>query len=320
MKHITVIHMGAIGDLVQAMPTLRAVRMKWPAARVLIVGRCERTALARMAGLVDACADFDVFAHAPAASREADLVIDLFSAAMTKPAAAGADVCRIDPLPPAGWTQPAAVWLLRQAAARLDLLPVPEAPEIPVPQPLLDEARGLLAERGIGGRFAAIGAGSGSTKKNWPLARFQEIANRLRRDGGGVRSQEPYAFKAPDPLAPGTGRKVVWLSGPAEQERGTLASLPPLEIVLGDLSLERAAAVLALADVYVGNDSGLTQVAAAVRRPDGRATPTVALFGPTDPRIWGPQCPRGRPVPSPDGTMSAIDVDRVWAETNSLIS
>jgi len=299
MKHITVIHMGAIGDLVQALPTLRAVRLKWPAARVLIVGRSERTALARMAGLVDACADFDVFAHAPPASREADLVIDLFSAAMTKPAASGGDVCHIDPLPPAEWTQPASVWLLRQAAARLDLPPVPEAPEIPVPQPLLDEARGLVAARGIGERFAAIGAGSGSAKKNWPLARFQEIADRLRRDGG---------------------RKVVWLSGPAEQERGTLASLPPQEIVLADLSLERAAAVLALADIYVGNDSGLTQVAAAVRRPDGRATPTVALFGPTDPRIWGPQSPRGRPVPSPDAAMSAIDVDRVWAETKSLIS
>ncbi|MCX5685452.1 MAG: hypothetical protein NT049_17485, partial [Planctomycetota bacterium] len=85
MKQITIIHMGAIGDLVQAMPTLRAVRAKWPAANLMLVGRCERTALAQMAGLVDACVDFDVFSHAPAASREADLVIDLFNAAMTKP-------------------------------------------------------------------------------------------------------------------------------------------------------------------------------------------------------------------------------------------
>jgi heptosyltransferase-3 len=299
MKHIIVIHMGAIGDLVQAMPTLRAVRAKWPAARVLLVGRCERTALARMAGLVDACADFDVFSHAPPASREADLVIDLFSAAMTKPASARGDVCRIDSLPPAGWSQPASVWLIRQATARLGLPPVPETPELPVPQPLLDEARRMLAARGIGERFAAIGAGSGSAKKNWPLARFQEIADRLRRE---------------------TGRQVAWLSGPAEQDRGTLVSLPQDEAVLGDLPLERVAAALALADVYVGNDSGVTQVAAAVRHPDGRATPTVALFGPTDPRIWGSQHPRGRPVPSPDGTMIAIDVARVWAETRALIT
>jgi ADP-heptose:LPS heptosyltransferase len=39
--------------------------------------------------------------------------------------------------------------------------------------------------------------------------------------------------------------------------------------------------------VFVGHDSGLTHLAAALRRP------TVALFGPTDPEVWGP---RGRHV------------------------
>ena len=299
MKHITVIHMGAIGDLVQAMPTLRAVREKWPAANVMLVGRCERTTLVQMAGLVDACVDFDVFSHAPPASREADLVIDLFSAAMTKQSHAAGEVCHIEPLPPAGWAQPASVWLLRQATARLDLPPVPEAPEMPVPQPLLDEAQTLLAACGISERFAALGAGSGSTKKNWPLDRFQEIARRLRHDAG---------------------RKVVWLSGPAEQERGTLAALGPEETVLADLSLEQAAGVLALADAYVGNDSGVTQIAAAVRRPGGRPTPTVALFGPTDPRVWGPQGPHGRIVRSDDGAVGNIDVERVWAEVIAIAS
>jgi heptosyltransferase-3 len=341
MKHITVIHMGAIGDLVQAMPTLRAVREKWPAARVLLVGRCERTALARMAGLVDTCADFDAFARAPPTSREADLVIDLFSAAMTKASHAGGEVCHIEPLPPAGWTQPASVWLLRQATARLGLPHVPETPELPVPQSLADEARTMLTARGIGDRVAVLHAGSGSTKKNWPLDRFQEIARRLRSEAGGARGQEPYAFKAPDPLAPGACRQVVWLSGPAELDRGTLAALGQDETVLADLSLEQVAAVLALAEIYIGNDSGITHIAAAVRRPGGpsrasvrqahgpsksrtgsndRATPTVALFGPTDPQIWGPQGPRGRIVRSDNGAMNRIDVERVWAEVRAVTS
>ncbi|MCX5653514.1 MAG: glycosyltransferase family 9 protein [Planctomycetota bacterium] len=320
MKHIITIHMGAIGDLVQAMPTLRAVRAKWPAARMLLVGRCERTALARMAGLVDDCVDFDVFSHAPPEAREADLVIDLFSAAMTKPSHAAGEVCLIDPLPRQGWTEPASAWLLRQAAARLGLPPVPETPEIPVPETLLDEARRRLSSCGISGPFAAIGAGSGSPKKNWPLDRFQEIARRLRRVTGGARGQEPYAFKAPDPLAPGAGRQVVWLSGPAEQERGTLAALGPDETVLADLSLEQVAAVLALADMYVGNDSGVTHIAAAVRRPDGRATPTVALFSPTNPQVWGPRGPHGRIVRSDDGAVGSIDVKRVWGEVRAMIS
>jgi ADP-heptose:LPS heptosyltransferase len=44
---------------------------------------------------------------------------------------------------------------------------------------------------------------------------------------------------------------------------------------------------LATARVYAGNDSGITHLAAAV------GTPIVALFGPTDPRMWAP---RGREV------------------------
>ena len=40
---------------------------------------------------------------------------------------------------------------------------------------------------------------------------------------------------------------------------------------------------LASADAYVGNDSGITHLAAAV------GTPTLALFGPTDPNVWAPR-------------------------------
>ncbi len=40
---------------------------------------------------------------------------------------------------------------------------------------------------------------------------------------------------------------------------------------------------LAGARVFVGNDSGITHLAAAV------GTPTIALFGPTDPRVWAPR-------------------------------
>jgi heptosyltransferase-3 len=50
----------------------------------------------------------------------------------------------------------------------------------------------------------------------------------------------------------------------------------------GRLRLSEAADLLRLAAIYVGPDTAMTHLAAAC------GTPTVALFGPTDPVIWGP--------------------------------
>ncbi len=56
----------------------------------------------------------------------------------------------------------------------------------------------------------------------------------------------------------------------------------------GELSLGELGALCEMADLYVGNDTGPTQVAAAV------GCPTVAIFGPTDPRISGPIASNGK--------------------------
>ena len=102
------------------------------------------------------------------------------------------------------------------------------------------------------GGFAVIHPFSGSAKKCWPLERYRELARDL-------------------------GMPVRWCAGPEE----TLADAVRID------DLYELARWLATAHVYVGNDSGITHLAAAV------GTPVVALFGPTDPRIWAP---RGRDV------------------------
>jgi len=104
------------------------------------------------------------------------------------------------------------------------------------------------------GGFAVIHPFSGSPKKCWPLARYRELAKRLE-------SHMP----------------VRWCVGPEE----TLAEAVRID------DLYELAGWLATARVYIGNDSGITHLAAAV------GTPVIALFGPTDPRIWAP---RGRDV------------------------
>ncbi len=92
--------------------------------------------------------------------------------------------------------------------------------------------------------FIAIHPFSGSAQKNWPLEKFQEVAAQSR-------------------LA------VEWAAAPDGTHRFQ--------------SLVDVAVWLASARLYLGNDSGISHLAAAV------GTPVVALFGPTDPKIWAPR-------------------------------
>ena len=103
------------------------------------------------------------------------------------------------------------------------------------------------------GDYAVIHPFSGSPRKNWPLHRFRELARQLKMP-------------------------VRWCAGPEEE-------LPEEELddaVRFD-DLYDLAKWLANARVYIGNDSGITHLAAAV------GAPVVAVFGPTDPAVWGPR-------------------------------
>jgi heptosyltransferase III len=82
--------------------------------------------------------------------------------------------------------------------------------------------------------------------------------------------------------------RVVISGGPGSEERAYLDSVlrgvetTHVTRIDGRLSLAQAADVLRLASLYVGPDTATTHLAAAC------GTPTVALYGPTDPAIWGP--------------------------------
>ncbi|HEV3202671.1 MAG TPA: glycosyltransferase family 9 protein [Bryobacteraceae bacterium] len=104
--------------------------------------------------------------------------------------------------------------------------------------------------------FAVIHPFSGSPRKNWPLSRFRELARQLE---GSL--------------------PVRWCAGPED---------PPLDDAVRIDDLYELACWLAKARLYVGNDSGITHLAAAV------GTPVLALFGPTDPEVWGPRGPNVR--------------------------
>jgi ADP-heptose:LPS heptosyltransferase len=75
------------------------------------------------------------------------------------------------------------------------------------------------------------------------------------------------------------------IEGPADEEAVTAVTglLSRTQVpILKNCDLNLAAAVLAEASLFIGNDSGITHLAASI------GTPTVVLFGPTDPARWGP--------------------------------
>jgi len=106
------------------------------------------------------------------------------------------------------------------------------------------------------GNFAVIHPFSGSAHKNWPLSKFRELA-------GGIGRVMP----------------VEWCAGPDD---------PPLDGAVRMDDLYELACWLARARLYVGNDSGITHLAAAA------GAPVLALFGGTDPEIWAPRGPNVR--------------------------
>jgi heptosyltransferase-3 len=85
----------------------------------------------------------------------------------------------------------------------------------------------------------------------------------------------------------GEGLRIVITGGPAGEERAYVREVlsgmkAPVIDVCGRLRFAQTADLLRHAALYVGPDTATTHLAAAC------ATPTVALFGPTDPRLWGP--------------------------------
>jgi ADP-heptose:LPS heptosyltransferase len=84
--------------------------------------------------------------------------------------------------------------------------------------------------------------------------------------------------------------------------------------VLHNQNLRELASELAVSRVFIGHDSGVTHLAAAI------GLPTIALFGWTDPKIWGPLGSQVRIVASVDRKMESILVQDVERELSSLLT
>lgn len=252
-----IIRPGAIGDVILSLPALECLRGAytevWAASEVLPLIRCADALSSIAATGLDLVGIPGV--EPPhqlwERLRTFDSIVSWYGTARPEFRAAVEELPFVFfPALPAGGTTHAVDYFLSQART-LSECQVEAVPRIGCPRNPQD--------------FAVIHPFSGSPRKNWPLERFRELARRLQ-------ARMP----------------VRWCAGPNENWTVQQGSWRPETVRLENLY--ELACWLATARIYIGNDSGITHLAAAA------GVPVVAIFGPTDPRIWAPRGPNVRVV------------------------
>jgi heptosyltransferase-3 len=157
---------------------------------------------------------------------------------------------------------------------RVDLVPGPEAEA---------SIAGLLGTHGLApGGFIHIHPASRWTFKCWPADRVAALCDEL-----AARRWPIVMTAAPTP-------KELAIVEAVKQARSAVAPEPVFLDLSGRLSLKELAALTTRARLFVGVDSAPMHIAAAV------GTPTVAIFGPSGEREWGPWRTASRVVVSAD--------------------
>jgi heptosyltransferase-3 len=149
----------------------------------------------------------------------------------------------------------------------------------------------LAPEHAVSGPYAVVHASPKFRYKQWTREGWRALAGALRDRGLVV-----VATGAPDDR---DYLDDVWNAAPQVRRLD------------GRLTWQELAALLGRARIYVGPDTSVTHLAAA------SGCPTIALFGPTDPRLWGPWPAGG--LTEPWAAAGAIQRRRnVWLVQNPL--
>jgi len=145
-----------------------------------------------------------------------------------------------------------------------------------------------------GERWLAIAPGANWPGKKWP------------RD----------AYRALLDLAASRFDAAIILGSMQDQEDAHViarSTLPTL-ITAGHTALRTAAALLARAEAFVGNDSGLGHIAAAM------GIATITPFGPGDPQRYRPWGARTCVVQAPNNDLALLTPERVWSALEDLLA
>lgn len=295
-----VIRGGALGDFLLTLPVLQALREAAPDSRLELLAYPGIAELARRSGVVDGIRSIEYGPLAGFFIRGAvldpelrdyfgsfDLVVsylydpDGFFAGNLRDA--GVRRLVTGPHRPGG------------SAHAIDQLAAPLA-ELGLPLTRRTASLRTVPRSESESHAVVLHPGSGSISKNWPAERWLELAEHL------LREEET---------------RVAIVGGEADAE--VLRALRSLKTYPGagfweNLPLPELAGRLAASRLYVGHDTGVSHLAAVV------GTPSLLVFGPTEPGIWAPPHEHVRILRAPEGRLDDLPLHVVRNAVGPLLA
>jgi len=298
---LLVIRGGAIGDFILTLPAIKLLREAFPDAHLEILGYRHIVALAERRFYADAIRSIEYSAMAGFFVPRSELAADLaeYFASFQQVISYLFD--------PDGFFEAnvrrAGVKYFLRAFAKIDdsehaakqlarplqsLALYLEDHAAAVHPSAADRASAAEFLGNVGTPLIAIHPGSGSAKKNWPIERWRKVGARLLENGAEL-------------LLVGGEADDAQLAALSETWRGA-----PVRIAR-DLPLPQLAAVFERCALFLGHDSGISHLAAAV------GTRCLLLFGATDPAVWAPANAGVTVIEATGGDLAQISVDGVLA-------
>lgn len=296
---ILVIRGGAIGDFILTLPAITALRNQFPEAHLEVLGYPHIAQLATLGGLVDRVQPIEARGLAGFFARGGELDpatteyfarFDIIISYLFDPD----DIFKTNlalctraqfiqaPHRPDESERIHATAVYLKPLERLAIFAADPVPRIPI------------APGTSGLSCIALHPGSGSEKKNWPETRWAALLQQLVADASA---------------------NLLLVGGEAEGARlERLAKhLPPERIQIArSLPLTELAERLARCSTFIGHDSGISHLAAAL------GLPTLVLWGDTVEEIWRPQGARVV-IAREAGGLGALNVERVWHDLQALL-
>lgn len=327
-RNILVIDFGQLGDVVMSLPALRAIREKFPHAKITVAVGKPGKELLNLAGFADEILEVDRVSLrdgptlvsigriakfvATVRKQQFDFVIDLHSYYETNILGflSGAShrlysrrenrsLDFLGNFKPQPARERTTAHLVDRYLDLLKPLGIQDPPRTPVLRTRTADDRAVEAllkkEKAQSGELlAGIFPGAGNVSRLWPLAKFAEVADHLIRNDR-VR--------------------VVVFAGPEERELvPKMRSVFPAKTIFFDrLTIPQLASAQARLTLFISNDTGPAHIAAAV------GTPVVVVMDRPEPNSYMPIGEQNRFIGGPLITkIPVIDVYRAAHEIISL--